>query len=36
MSGFSAHQAEAVACIDDQRRRFSDFNLKIWNFAEPA
>ena len=36
MSGFSAHQAEAVACIDDQRQRFSDFNLKIWNFAEPA
>ena len=36
MSGFSAHQAEAVACIDDQRRRFSDFNKTIWNFAEPA
>ena len=36
MSGFSAHQAEAVAWIDEQRQRFSDFNLKIWNFAEPA
>ena len=36
MSGFSASQADAVAWIEANRKRFSDFNLQIWNFAEPA
>jgi len=36
MANLSAKQAEAVAWIEEHRRRFSDFNLQIWNFAEPA
>ena len=29
-------QLSAVAWIDANRQRFSDFNLQIWHYAEPA
>ena len=36
MAEFDKNQAHAVAWIDTNRQRFSDFNLQIWHYAEPA
>ena len=36
MPGLSKQKQFALEWLDERRRRFSDWHLKIWNFAEPA
>ena len=36
MPGLTQQKRFALEWIDDQSRRFSDWNLKIWEYAEPA
>ena len=35
MAEFDKNQAHAMAWIDTNRQRFSDFNLQIWHYADP-
>ncbi|MBV8536174.1 MAG: amidohydrolase, partial [Alphaproteobacteria bacterium] len=36
MAEFDSNQRQAMAWIDANRSRMSDFNLRIWHYAEPA
>jgi aminobenzoyl-glutamate utilization protein B len=36
MSALDKHKQYAIDWIDENARRFSDFHLEIWNYAEPA
>ena len=36
MPGLTPQKRFALQWIDEQSHRFSDWNLKIWEYAEPA
>ena len=36
MAMVTAVKRYALGWIDERERRFSDFHLRIWNYAEPT
>ena len=36
MMTMTSQKRYALDWIDEHTRRFSDFHLRIWNYAEPA